>query len=109
MAFTLEAALVLPLTISLILGTVPPAVNCYQQAVAAAGCFRQAARLTADPATLYLLAEVGAAPTGGSAAAGNSGGSAAAGREVLLTSPKLMFCLITAVIDDLKILGLNKP
>lgn len=101
MAFTLEAALVLPMTISLILGTVPPAINCYRQAVATAGCFRQAARLTADPATLYLLAEVSATAT--------TDEPAAAGREVLLTSPKLMFCLITAVIDDIKILGLNKP
>ncbi len=96
MAFTLEAALVLPLSISLLIGTIPPAINSYKQAAAEAMQLRQAARLTADPSALYLLTEIEPATVGTNA-------------EVLLTSPKLMFCLVTAVIDDFRIIGAGKP
>lgn len=108
MALTLEAALVLPLSLSLVFSIVPPAARLYRQTIREAGHLKQAVRLASDPASLYALA-----PLAGSASA-SSGVSARAAdgdqrSDVLMTSPKLMFCLVTAVIDDFKILGLSEP
>lgn len=114
MALTLEAALVFPLTISLVIGIVPPAIRSYRQIAAEASLCRQAARLTADPDSLYRLAPLsGAAGAGGnggsSGGSGGNNGSGAATATVLLTSPKQMLVLMTAILDDLEILGLAKP
>lgn len=110
MALTLEAALVFPLSISFIIGLVPPAVHDYRRIAGEAAALRQAARLAADPKSIYFLQPLSGSPPAGQAADGAAPPGAAAGGaagDVLLTSPKLMFALVTAVLDDLQILGLK--
>lgn len=111
MALTLEAVLVFPLAFSLILGLVPPAVRDYRRIARAATALRQGVRLNANPASLYQLAQIPAnlIPDPDPGRAVSSPAAAGTNPDVLLTSPKLMFNLVTAVLDDLEILGLKQP
>ena len=97
MALTLEAALVLPLSISLIFGLIPRSTQTYRQAASEVISMKQAVRLSTDPPSLYAFVSV------------DNGLAGESRSDVLMTSPKLMFCLVKAIIDDLKMFGLAKP
>lgn len=113
MALTLEAALVLPLSISLIFSLIPRSTQTYRQAATEVISMKQAVRLSTDPPSLYVFVSINnglAGKTSGDLSAGTTGDQSGKSRsDVLMTSPKLMFCLVTAIIDDLKMFGLAKP
>jgi hypothetical protein len=91
MALTLEAALVIPLSISLIFSLIPGSVREYRRTKTEATMLQKALRLSTDANSLYAFV-----PVSGMA------------NNVLMTSPKLMFCVVTAIIDDLTIMGFKK-
>ena len=110
MAFTLEAALVLPLSISMILSIVPQAAQTYRQTVKEADQLQQSVSLSVDPPSLYALVPVTRAdhPANDRSSTGLAiPRDSVIWPEVLMTSPKLMFCLVTAMIDDARLLGLS--
>lgn len=102
MALTLEAALVLPLSISLVLSVIPAANQRYRQSVKEAMVMKQGVTMATDPEALYAFVPISQARVDPSAGTPSSSEDFA----VLMTSPKRMFCLVTAVIDDLELLGL---
>lgn len=105
MALTLEAALVLPLSISLILSVIPAANQRYRQSVKEAMVMKQGVLMTTDPGSLYAFAPI----TDARVAPSTGTPSGTEDYSVLMTSPKRMFCLVTAVMDDLRLLGLAEP
>ncbi len=110
MAMTLEAALVLPLSLSLIFSSIPPSVRLYQRIRTETRLLVQADSMSVDPPFIYAIAPLVQVPEGQSTVALQSGEERGAiAQEVLMTSPKLMFCLVTAVLDDLRLLGLVDP
>lgn len=110
MALTLEAALVLPLSLSLVFSLIPPSTRLYQRIRTESALLSKAQRLSVDPSTLYAIAPLIGMPKGQqSAAALTSEEGGAVNQEVLMTSPKLVFCLVTALIDDARLLGLVDP
>jgi len=110
MALTLETALVLPLSLSLIFSILPASDRLYRATGREIRLARQENHLAVDPELLYalspiLLAEDG--PPGILPATRSLNDSAP--EEALLTSPKLMFSLVTAVIDSIRLLKAGAP
>ena len=110
MALTLEAALVLPLSLGLIFSVIPPSARLYHRIRTESSLLAKAQPLSVDPSSLYAIAPLIQNPQGRtSAALSPNEESGAIYQEVLMASPKLVFCLVTAAIDDCRLLGLVEP
>lgn len=110
MALTLEAALVLPLSLGLICSVIPPSARQYHRIRTESSLLSKAQPMSVDPSSLYAIAPLMALPQGRTATALSLyEESGAVCQEVLMASPKLVFCLVTAAIDDCRLLGLVEP
>ena len=110
MALTLEAALVLPLSLSLIFSIMPLSDRLYRETGLEIRLARQENLLAVDPELLYALSPIrfGDGESSDWSPVPMSD-DAHAPDEALMTSPKLMFSIVTAVIDSIRLLETGKP
>lgn len=110
MALTLEAALVLPLSLSLILSVLPASDRLYRATGREIRLARQETHLAVDPEMLYALSPILPAENEPPALLpGAQRDSEAIPHEALMTSPKLMFSLVKAVEDSIRLLEKGAP
>jgi len=110
MAMTLETALVLPLSLNLIFSVLPASDRLYRTTGREIRMARQENLLNVDPKVLYALSPIllteGEPP---SMLSVTEKGADTAPDEALMTSPRLMFSCVTAVVDSIRLFKAETP